>query len=268
MTETEYEHVLIRDLGDHVTEVRLNRPERRNSLTLDVLDELSVALDEAVSAGAHAIVLTGQGKSFCAGADLYSVHNPDLGERNQVGLGAARLWEQIGALEVPAIAAVQGHAITGGLHLAVCCDLIVAADDAVFQDTHAQFGLVPGSGEPQRIARRIGIVAAREMLLSSRRFSAAEMRELGLVSRVVSADELFEAAVSLARSIAQNNSRAVRYIKRMLNQGLGKPYGEAQWEDYLLNWNGKLNERIDDDARERLRVFRDRASSEPKRRLE
>lgn len=260
--DREYEHVRVRDLGDHVTEVRLYRPERRNSLTMAVLDELSLALDDAVTNGAYVIVIAGEGESFCAGADLYSVHNPDLGGRNQVGLGAARLWEQIGALDIPVIAAVQGHAITGGLHLAVCCDLIVAADDAVFQDTHAQFGLVPGSGEPQRIARRVGIMVARELLLSSRRYTAVELKALGLVSHVVPADELFDAAVDLARSIAQNNSRAVRYIKRMLNQGLGKPYGEAQWEDYLLNWNGQLNEQVDDDARERLRAFRDRRRSQ------
>lgn len=258
MTDNEYEHVIVRDLGDHVTEVRLNGPERRNSLTIGLLDELSRALDDGVSAGAHAIVLTGEGKSFCAGADLYSVHNPDLGGRNQVGLGSARLWEQIGTLEIPVIAAVQGHAITGGFHLAVCCDLIVAADDAVFQDTHARFGLIPGSGEPQRIVRRIGIFAARELLLSSRRYSAEELKELGLVSRVVPASELVDAAVTLARSIADNNPRAVRYIKQMLNQGLGKAYGEAQWSDYQLNWNGRLNEQLDDDAQERLRAFRNR----------
>src|SRR5690606_20624473 len=106
---------------------------------------------------------------------------------------------------------------------------------------------------------RVGIVAARELLLSSRRFTAEELKMLGLVSRVVPADHLGDAAMDLARSIAQNNSRAVRYIKRMLNQGLGKPYGEAQWDDYLLNWNGQLNEHVDDDARERLRAFRDRS---------
>lgn len=261
MVIDKYEGVRVRDLGDHVTEVRLNRPERRNSLTMAVLEQISRALDDAVSTGARTIVLSGEGTSFCAGADLFSVHNPDHGERNQVGLGSARLWEQIGALEVPVIAAVQGHAITGGLHLAVCCDLIVAAEDAVFQDTHAKFGLVPGSGEPQRIARRIGIMAAREMLLSSRRYSAEELKSLGLVSHVVPAVDLLDTAVGLARSIALNNARAVGYIKRMLNNGLGRPYGEAQWDDYLLNWNGQLNMGIDDDARERLRAFRERTGA-------
>lgn len=258
MTKPGYENVRVSAADDHVVTVTIDRPERRNSLTLEVLDELSRALDDAVDAGARAIVLAGEGPSFCAGADLYAVHNADLGQKNQLGFGSSRLWEQIGALAVPVIAAVQGHAITGGLHLAACCDLIVAAEDAVFQDTHARLGLVPGSGEPQRIARRVGIVAAREILLTSRRFSAAEMQALGLVSRVVPPSELAGAALEMARSVADNNPRAVGYIKRMLNQGWGKPYGEAQWEDTLLTWGGRLNEQADEDARARLRAFRER----------
>lgn len=258
MKATDYEHLRVREAVPHVVEVRIERAERRNSLTLSVLDELSDALDTATATGAHAVILTGAGPSFCAGADLYAVHNAELGHNNQVGLGRARLWEQIGRLDIPVIAAVQGHAITGGLHLAVCCDLIVAAEDAVFQDTHARFGLVPGSGEPQRLARRVGIAAAREILLTSRQFTAHEMHALGLVNRVVPASELSAAALGLAQSIAGNNLRAVRYIKRMLNQGWGRPYGEAQWEDTVLNWGGRLNERADDDARERLKAFRDR----------
>ncbi|EAR23683.1 enoyl-CoA hydratase/isomerase [marine actinobacterium PHSC20C1] len=262
---SDYTYIRSATVAGHVAEVRINRPERRNALTIGVLSELSHALDAAVAdPEIRVVILAGEGKSFCAGADLHAVHNTELAERNEIGLGSARLWEQLGSLEIPVIAAVQGHAITGGLHLAMCCDLIVAAEDAVFQDTHARLGLVPGSGEPQRISRRIGIVAAREMLLTSRRFSAAEAQQMGMVSRVVPAEQLESAALALAGEIAANNPRGVRYIKRMLNGGWGKPYGEAQWEDTILNWGGRLNERPDDDAAERLKAFRERSRRETK----
>lgn len=260
MKAVEYEHIRTAKLAEHVVEVRINRPERRNSLTMAVLDELSDAFDSAVDdPEARVVILAGEGKSFCAGADLFSVHNAELGGRNEVGFGQARLWEQLGALEIPVIAAVQGHAITGGLHLALCCDLIVATEDAVFQDTHARLGLIPGSGEPQRTSRRVGIAAAREMLLTSRPFTALEAQGMGMVSRVVPAAALHDAALDLAQEIADNNPRAVRYIKGMLNQGWGRPYGEAQWEDTVLNWGGRLNARPDQDALDRMKAFRERS---------
>jgi enoyl-CoA hydratase/carnithine racemase len=247
-------------LDDHVVEVRITRPERRNALTMAVLEELADAFDAvADDPDVRVAVLAGEGKSFCAGADLFSVHNAELGIGNQVGFGHARLWELLGELRMPVIAAVQGHAITGGLHLALCCDLIVAAEDAIFQDTHAKLGLVPGSGEPQRISRRVGIFTAREILLTSRRFTASEAHALGFVNRVVPSATLDAAALDLAREIASNNPRAVGYIKRMLNGGWGRPYGEAQWDDTVLNWGGRLNESPDEDALERMRAFRERS---------
>ncbi len=260
MKEVHYDYIRTSVVAEHVVEVRINRPEARNALTMAVLDELSAAFDSAVEdLGARVVILAGEGKSFCAGADLFAVHNAELSDRNEVGFGHARLWEQLGVLDVPVIAAVQGHAITGGLHLALCCDLIVATEDAVFQDTHARLGLIPGSGEPQRTSRRAGIFAAREIMLTSRPFTADEARDMGLVSRVVPGSELRDAALRLAQEIADNNPRAVRYIKKMLNGGWGRPYGEAQWEDTLLNWGGRLNAQPDADALERMRTFRERS---------
>lgn len=257
MVQDEYRHVKYGVLSTHVAEVRLNRPERRNALTLEVLEELSHALDRAAAdPDIRCVILAGEGASFCAGADLNLVHNDELGEENGVGLGAARIWEQLGDLSIPVIAAVQGHAITGGLHLAACCDLIVATKSAVFQDTHASIGLIPGSGEPQRISRRIGITAARELFLSSRRFSAREALAMGLINRVVRDDDLDEAARELASQIAGNNARSVQYLKQMLNKGWGKAYAEAQWDDTVLNWNGRLNKSPDEDALYRLSALR------------
>ncbi len=243
-------------VADGVVEIALRRPERRNALTLEMLDDISDAIDRAsADLAARAILLTGDGPSFCAGADLTAVHNPDLPSGGESGLGSARIWEQLGELAVPVVAVVQGHALTGGLHLALCCDLIVAADDAVFRDTHAAFGLVPGSGEIQRYVRRMGVSLAREMLFASRSVSGAEAARIGFVARAVPVTELRAAALELACDIAANSPRAVGYIKTMLNSGLDRSYGDAQWADLRLNWRGRLNLEPDPDRDERLRRF-------------
>lgn len=257
------EPVVVRSLADGIVEVVMCRPERRNALTLAILEQISDALDHAVGdLGARVILLRGEGPSFCAGADLGAVHNPDLPKSSDAGLGAARLWEQLGELPVPVVAVVQGHALTGGLHLALCCDFIVAADDAIFRDTHAAFGLIPGSGEVQRYVRRLGITGAREMLIAGRAVTGAEAVTRGFVTLSVPEPELEDAARELAAEIAHNSARAVGYLKRMLDSGLGRSYGEAQWADQALNWRGRLNIEPDPDRDARLRRFAARRRSE------
>lgn len=251
--------VAVRVVADGIVEVVMCRPERRNALTLGILEEMSQAIDRAVDElHARAILIRGEGPSFCAGADLSSVHNPDLPKGAEAGLGAARIWEQLGEVPVPVIAVVQGHALTGGLHLALCCDLIVAADNAVFGDTHAAFGLIPGSGEIQRYVRRLGVFTAREMLFAGRVVSGAEAERKGFVARAVPEMELSDVARGLAGEIADNSPRAVGYIKRMLNGGADRSYGEAQWDDFGMNGRGQLNLAPDPDRDDRLRRFRQR----------
>ena len=244
------------ELADGIIEIALNRPERRNALTLDMLEELGRALDVAVGErGARVVLLTGEGPDFCAGADLSVVHTPDSRTVGEAGLGGSRVWDRFGEVPVPVIAVVRGHAMTGGFHLALCCDLIIAAETAIFQDTHARFGLVPGSGEPQRYSRRLGIALAREMLYTSEPLSGVRAAELGIACRAVPADQLTAETMELARRIASNSARAISYIKQMLNSGFGRPYGEAQWDDDRLNHRGRLNLVPDADRDERLRRF-------------
>lgn len=246
-------------VAEGVVEIAMRRPERRNALTLEMLEEMSVAVERAAAdLAARVILLTGDGSSFCAGADLTAVHNPDLPRGSESGLGSARIWEQLGEVAVPVVAVVQGYAMTGGLHLALCCDLIVAAEDAVFRDTHAAFGLVPGSGEIQRYTRRLGVSLAREMLFASRSVSGAEAARKGFVARAVPAAALRASALELAAEIAANSPRAVGHIKKMLNGGLDSSYSEAQWADYRLNGRGQLNLEPDPDRDERLRRFAQR----------
>jgi enoyl-CoA hydratase/carnithine racemase len=243
----------------NVAEVMLSRPERRNVLSLDALAEIGESLATAAAdPDVGAIVLSAAGPSFCAGADLTKVHNHELGDQSQPGLGGSNTWELLETVPVPVIAAVQGHAVAGGFHLAVCCDLIVAAEDAVFRDVHAALGLIPGSGEPQRIVRRLGLFRARELFFTCRPLSAQQALEWGLVNTVVPVADVQEAARDLAAEIAAMNRRTVRYLKQMLNSGFGMPYGEARWADAVLTRFGQVNQDPDPDRDQRLAEFRSR----------
>lgn len=248
--------VRLLSMGDGIFEIRLCMGERRNPLTVAVLDAIGASLAEADAGGVRALVLTGEGKTFCAGADLHSVHNTTLGDRNEVGLGASLTWERLEWFRAPTIAAVQGHAITGGFNLALCCDLIVAETGAVFQDSHARWGLVPGSGEVQRLVRRLGPNVARDLLFTSRPFTAEEANERGLVSRLAPHGEARSVALEMARDIGGNSRRALEYVKVMANVGADRTVGEARWFERFITERGAVNTRLDPDRDARLAAFR------------
>ena len=161
--------------------VRLNRPEVRNALNLQVMDELVAALDaldgdEMV----RAIVLTGDEKAFAAGADItgfleatpVTMWREDLTGR----------WERIRRIQTPLIAAVSGYAMGGGCELAMVCDIVVASENAQFAQPEINLGLIPGAGGTQRLTRVAGKYRAMDLILTGRRFSAQEAREIGLVA--------------------------------------------------------------------------------------
>ncbi|TMD59083.1 MAG: enoyl-CoA hydratase [Chloroflexi bacterium] len=189
--------------------VRLNRPEVRNALNLQVMDELVAALDaldgdEMV----RAIVLTGDEKAFAAGADItgfleatpVTMWREDLTGR----------WERIRRIQTPLIAAVSGYAMGGGCELAMVCDIVVASENAQFAQPEINLGLIPGAGGTQRLTRVAGKYRAMDLILTGRRFSAQEAREIGLVARVFPAGSWLDDAKALAREIAAKPPLAVR----------------------------------------------------------
>ncbi len=127
----------------------------------------------------------------------------------------------------PVIAAVNGHAITGGLELMLACDMAIAARNAKFADTHAAVGIIPGWGLSQRLSRLIGIARARQMHFSARAIDATTAERWGLVNSVVAQSDLLETALDLARSIAAHDPDAVTQIKALVNDGAALPFGQA-----------------------------------------
>lgn len=176
-----------------ILRLTLNRPDVRNAFDEDVIQRLSTAASRASEdSSLRAVVLAGTGKAFCAGADIAWMAKAVAYSRQENLSDAedlARLLERLDTLPVPVIGRIQGPALGGGVGLAAICDIVVAADDAVFGFTEVRLGLIPAVISPFVIAK-IGRSAARELFLTGDRFSAARAREIGLAHSVVPAADL------------------------------------------------------------------------------
>jgi enoyl-CoA hydratase len=208
----------------------LDRPAALNALSFDLLDELATAL-EALDAdpACRAIVITGAGdRAFAAGADIRELA-PHSSQSLATG-GRFGVWDRIGAIGLPLIAAVRGVALGGGCELAMACDMIVAAEDAAFGQPEIRIGVMPGAGGTQRLTRAIGNARAMEVILTGRTMPATEAEAYGLITLVVPTEATVDAALELGGRIAAMPPLAVRAAKaaiidaseRSLSEGLAR----------------------------------------------
>lgn len=216
-------------IENRLCRLTLNRPEKLNALTLAVFERIARCLDEIDWSAVDCLLLTGAGRSFCAGHDL-----DDLAagaESGAVEKVENRLIERLATLPVPVVAKVRGHCYTGGLELVLAADIIIAAADARFADTHAKFDLVPIWGLSQRLPRRVGMAKAKEMMFTSRIYDGLEAEAMGLVNLAVDESELDEVAESFCVDILRNSARSNRAIKKLLidTDGMSVAQGNA-WE--------------------------------------
>lgn len=195
-----------------VAVITLNRPEKRNALSRELLLQLVDTLrmldrDETT----RAVVLQGDERAFAAGADLGSLG--DAGAIELYTSGFSELWDDVAAIRLPLVASVAGYALGGGLELALICDVVIAADNAQFGFPETSIGIVPGAGGTQRIVRAIGKPMAMDLLLTGRRLTAAEALGSGLVSRVVPLADLTRESRTVADRIAAAGPLATRMAK-------------------------------------------------------
>lgn len=207
------------DATSHVATVTLNRPEKLNSFTRAMHKELAAALDEAVSAGARALVLTGAGRGFCAGQDLADLSfepgaMTDLGSLIDEYFNP--LVRRLQALPLPVIAAVNGIAAGAGANLALACDIVLAARTSSFAQSFVKIGLVPDSGGTALLPQRIGMARALGLAITGDKISAEQAERWGLIWQVVDDAELPTSAARLAAQLAQQPTRAIAAIKRAM----------------------------------------------------
>lgn len=207
------------DATSHVATVTFNRPEKLNSFTRAMHKELAAALDEAISAGARALVLTGAGRGFCAGQDLADLSfepgaMTDLGSLIDEYFNP--LVRRLQALPLPVIAAVNGIAAGAGANLALACDIVLAARTSSFAQSFVKIGLVPDSGGTALLPQRIGMARALGLAITGDKISAEQAERWGLIWQVVDDAELPTSAARLAAQLAQQPTRAIAAIKRAM----------------------------------------------------
>jgi enoyl-CoA hydratase len=211
------ESLVLRSDADGIATLLLNRPDKLNALTAASFVELRGHIDDlAVDESIRCVVLGGVGRSFCAGNDLASIA---AGERAPTPHYQSETVDALEALPKPTIARIQGHCFTGGLELALGCDLLVASDDAKLGDTHGQWGLVPIWGMSVRLPERIGRSRAKELMFTARRISGSAAADIGLVDRSVPPDHLESAVNELAAEIVANSPGTNRIVKRLIADG-------------------------------------------------
>lgn len=198
--------------------ITINRPNAMNALNAAVIDGVRAALANlSVDAGLRAVVLTGAGKAFAAGADIASMQSMSPLEAERFARKGQELAAEIEALPVPVIAAVNGFALGGGCEVVMACDMVIAGAKAKFGQPEVNLGVIPGFGGTQRLVRRAGFAVAMDLCLTGRMIDAAEAVRIGIASRVVEGDVL-EEALQIAATIAEKGPVAVRLVKRVLHE--------------------------------------------------
>jgi len=223
-------HTITYATGGGVARITLNRPDRLNAISPELLEDLDRACAAVEGdAGVRVVTLSAAGRTFCAGADLRAVKelSPDA-QRWDGFMGRwHRVFDRIEALPVPVIAGVHGLALAGGLELVLVADLVVAEEGARLGDQHANFGLVAGGGGSQRLPRLIGARRAKELMLLGGWLTAAQALAWGLVNRVVPAGTVSTAVEEMAGTLAAGSGSANRTVKALVNRAFDTDLGEG-----------------------------------------
>jgi enoyl-CoA hydratase/carnithine racemase len=212
------------ETADGIATITLNRPERMNAFTWDMVDAWAAALSEAQrDDGVSVIIVTGAGKAFCSGGDIQGMgerkERTPLQRKHELAGHVHRIPLALESIDKPVIAAVNGAATGAGLDLALQCDLRYAAESARLGETYIRVGLVPGAGGTWFLPRLVGTAKALELFWTGELISAQEAERIGMVNKVLPDDQLLPQVRDLAARIARAPQLSVRFIKRAVYQG-------------------------------------------------
>lgn len=197
----------------------LNRPDKRNAISYELIDDLLRALDDVKHSSAQVLIITGAGKAFCSGMDLDNLkaltgRSPEQSLEDSKKM--ASLFRSLYDFPKPTIAAVNGAAVAGGTGIATLCDFTLAAPEAKFGYTEVRIGFVPAIVSTF-LLRQVGEKIARDLLLTGRLFDAQEALRIGLISEIVPSEKLLDRARALAAQIMENSPASLAYTKRLLS---------------------------------------------------
>lgn len=208
------------EVNGYIAKITMNRPKALNALNSEVLDELDKCLDEIkANNDLRILIITGEGRSFIAGADIKEMSELTGLEAKAFGNKGLSVFRKIETLPIPVIAAVNGFALGGGCELAMSCDIRIASNKALFGQPEVGLGLIPGFGGTQRLQRLVGQGWAKYLIYSAENIKADKALEIGLVQDVVEVEELEERVNTLAEAIASKAPIAEKLAKEAINQG-------------------------------------------------
>ena len=218
-----YQHILY-EVSDKIATITLNRPDKLNAFTGDMIEGWAKALGDAqADDNVNVVIVTGSGRAFCSGGDVGRMRQGEpsaLDGKNGLWEGVHRVPKQLEQMDKPVIAMVNGLAVGAGMGMTVMCDIRIAAESARFSTGYVKVGLVPGDGDTFFLPRLVGPAKALELLWTADFIEAPQALELGIVQRVVPDAQLKEATYGLARQIADGPQIPIRMIKRLVYQSL------------------------------------------------
>ncbi|WP_352418137.1 short-chain-enoyl-CoA hydratase [Proteiniborus sp.] len=215
-----FSNLLLRKEGN-ICLLSINRPNALNALTTEVLKELRDAIEVVENdQDIYVLIITGEGKSFVAGADIVEMKDKNAEEARTFAKLGIEVFRKLELMEKPVIAAVNGFALGGGCELAMSCDIRIAGEKAKFGQPEVGLGITPGFAGTQRLSRLVGMAKAKELIFTADIINAQEAEKIGLVNKVVSQEELLDIAIEMAKKIASKGQIAVRYSKAAINRGL------------------------------------------------
>ena len=215
------------DIRDRIAVITINRPEKRNALSLEVREDLYQRLKEVDSReDIRAAIITGAGEAFVAGADIASMKDYTVEDALEASRNGSRIFSFIENMKIPVIAAINGWALGGGCELALACDIRICSDDARFGQTEVKIGIIPGYGANIRLPRLIGAGKAKELIYTGRIIDAAEAERIGLVNSVVSKEDLMDEAIKLAGRISKGPA-SINLAKQAINKAFDLEMNDA-----------------------------------------
>ncbi|OYT12662.1 MAG: hypothetical protein B6I19_09210 [Bacteroidetes bacterium 4572_114] len=224
----EYE-ILKTEIKDNIAIVTISRPQALNALNTRFFHEMDDFVAKiSQMPDVRAMIITGEGKAFVAGADIAEMVDKDQKEGTEFSRLGQNTFSSFGKLDIPVIAAINGFALGGGLELTMGCDFRIASTKAKFGQPEVNLGLIPGYAGTQRLSRLVGLGDALYLLMTAEMIGAEDALRIGLVQKVVEPEELMDTAIKIAGTIAAKGPQAIKKVKQVVRNGYEMPFEEGE----------------------------------------